>query len=171
MLCVLGIVGCGVQGGRFVTTGSKSNSLSSNVGCVDIVVGYEKKTDRGEELPNEQNLLYVLIVAPEVQEHGSSSSNDYGRYVTTLNRSWSTDKGTVSISIPWNRQTDTVTIGKQDFSREKGNVFVVQLNPDGQITGKQLPSLGAHSNFTELLDYINKQLPTEELFSSLRLSK
>ena len=30
---VLGIIGCGLQSGRFVTTGARSNALPSNVGC------------------------------------------------------------------------------------------------------------------------------------------
>ena len=116
-------------------------------------------------------LLYLLIITPGVQEHASSSSDDFGKYVTTLNHSWDTDKGAFSVSIPWNRQTDVVTIGKQDFLREKGNVFVVCLNLGGKIVGQQLTSLGAHSNFIELLDSVRKQLPKEELFSSLKLSE
>ena len=94
---VLGVIGCGHQSGRFVTTGSRSNTLSSNVGCIDIIVWREMKATDENGIANEQNLLYVLIITPGVQEHGSSSSNNYGKYITTLNRSWNTDKGTFSV--------------------------------------------------------------------------
>ena len=135
-LLVLGIVGCDVQRGRFVTTGDSGNSLLLPVGSVDIVDGYETKPVHDTGVLNEQHLLYILIITPCVEEHGSSSGSDFGKYVTTLNHEWSTEKGTLTVSIPWDRQTDTVTIGKQQFIREKGNVFVVRLGTKGEISGQ-----------------------------------
>ena len=171
LVVALGVVGCGVQRGRFVTTGATLNSLSSPVGSIDIVDGYETKTAHETGILNEQHLLYILIVAPGVQEHGSSSRSDYGKYVTTLSHIWNTEKGTLTVSIPWNRQTDTAMIGKQEFVREKGNVFVVRVNANGEISGQQLASLGSHIRYQDVLKYIQQQLPNDELIASVKLDK
>src|SRR5208282_3154151 len=120
---------------------------------------------------NEQHLLYILIITPCVEEHGSRSGSDFGKYVTTLKHEWSTEKGILTVSIPWDRQTDTVTIGKQQFIREKGNVFIVRLGTKGEKSGQQLASLGPHVRCQEVLQYIQQQLPSDQLISSIKLYK
>src|SRR5450755_1588945 len=112
LILLLGIVGCGVQRGRYVTIGDELNALLSPIGSIDVVDGYETKPAHETGILNEQHLLYVLILTPCIQEHGSSSSSNYGKDVTTISHAWNTEKGTLSVSIPWNRQTDTVMIGK-----------------------------------------------------------
>lgn len=116
-----------------------------------------------------QHLLYVLIVCPGVQELGMSSGTDYGDYVTTLDHTWGTKTGAITVSIPWDRRTDTVTIGKQTFSREKGNIFVVRVEPNKELVGQQLTSLGPNASFHQVLEYICQQLPKDEFIRSLKL--
>ena len=163
LVVVLGVVGCGIQHGRFVTTGSTSNALLSPVGSIDIIDGYESKPAHDTGNLNEQHLLYILIVTSAVQEHGSSSHDDYAKYVTTLNHTWNTEKGTLTVSIPWNRQTDIVTIGKQEFVREKGDVFIVRVDANGEMSGQQFASLGSHIRYQDVLKYVQQQLPNDEL--------
>jgi hypothetical protein len=162
-------VGCGIQHGRFVTTGERFNAFSSPIGGIDIVDGYETKPAHETGILNEQHLLYILIITSAVQQHGSSSSSDLGKYVTTLRYTWNTEKGILTVSIPWNRQTDTVTIGKQEFVREKGDVFVVRLDANGEMSGQQFASLGSHIRNQDVLKYIQQQLPNDELISSVKL--
>jgi hypothetical protein len=171
LLLLLGIVGCGVQRGRFVTTGDNENALLSPVGSIDVVDGYETKPAHETGILNEQHLLYIFFITPCVQEHGSSGHSDFGKYVTTLSHAWNTEKGVLTVSIAWNRQTDTVTIGKQEFIRENGNVFIVRLNADGEVSGQQLASLGAHISYQDVLQYAHQQMPNDELISSVRLYK
>lgn len=171
LVLALGVVGCGVQRGRFVTTGDTGNPFLSPVGGIDIVDGYETKPAHETGILNEQHLLYILTITPFVQEHGSSGDSDFGRYITTLSQAWNTEKGAQTVSISWNRQTDTVTIGKQEFIREKGNVFIVRLNTNGEISGQQLADLGPHVRYQDVLKYIQQQLPNDELISSVKLYK
>ena len=161
------LVGCNVQHGRYVTTSCDSNSFLSPVGSIDIVDGYE----RAAGVLNEQHLLYILIVVPGVQENGSGSRDDYGKYVTTLSHSWNTVKGTLAVSILWNRQTDIVIVGKQEFIRAKGDVFVVRLNPTGEVLGQQFANLGSHARYQDVLQYIQLQLPNDGLIASIKLYK
>jgi hypothetical protein len=170
LILLLGIVGCGVQRGRFVTTSNEENPLLDPIGCIDIIDGYEKQPDHEADALS-SHLLFMLIVTPGVQEHGSSSSSDFGEYVTTENYSWNTDKGTFSVSIPWNRQTDVVTVGKQDFIRKDGDVFIIRINENGEISGQQLPSLIGPARSEEVLKYIQKQLPEDKMVASIKLNK
>jgi len=139
------VAGCGAQGGRFVTTGCQSNAITPNSGCIDIIAGYETKQTNAEAGYSEQNLLYVIFITAAFQDHGSSSSDDYGKYVTTLVRAWTTDTGTLSASVLWNRQTDVITVGGREFDRTKGNVFIVKIDRDNKIEGEQSGELGPHA--------------------------
>jgi hypothetical protein len=169
LLCMLifGLAGCDVQDGRFVTTGDESYPLLSPVGSIDIVDGEE----RNAALVNDQHLLYILVIAPDIQEHGSSSGSDYGKYVTTLSHTWTTEKGELSVSFSWDRQTDTVTIGKQKFIRTNGDVFVARINTNGEVSRQQLANISPHPNCQMVLQYIQQQLPNDKLISSIQLNK
>jgi len=169
LVVALVVVGCGVQRGRFVTTEVIGNPFLSPIGIIDIVDGYETKPAHDTGILNEQHLLYILIITPVIQGHGSSGNSDFGKYITTLSHTWNTDKGTLTVSIPWNRQTDIVTIGKQEFVREKGDVFVVRLDANGNISGQQFASLGSHIRYQDVLKYVQQQLPNDELISSVKL--
>lgn len=159
--------GCDVQYGRFVTTSDTSYPLLYPLGSIDIVDGYERKAD----LVNDQPLLYVLIISSASQANGSGGGSDYGKYVTTLSHTWKTDKGILRVSISWDRQADVVAIGTQKFNRSNGNVFVVHLDTNGEISGQQLPSIDSHSNCQKVLQYIQEKLPSDKLISSIQLYK
>ena len=50
-----------------------------------------------------------------------------------------------------------VTIGTQQFNRSNGNVFVVRLNTNGEISGQQCPSIDSHSTGQKVLQYIQEK--------------
>jgi hypothetical protein len=170
LFLILAASGCGGQAGRFVTTGDNSTAFSSNVGCLDVVTGYETEPAQATGTVNDQNLLYVAIITPAIQQHGSASSSDYARYVTTLTHSWNVESGTFTISIPWDRQKDTVTIGNREFKRIDGNIFLVEIGTNG-VSGKQFASLGPHVRLEDVIQSIRQQLPNDELVASMRLEK
>jgi hypothetical protein len=164
-LLALLITGCDAQRGRFTTTGDRSTALSQ-VGLVDIVEGYPNNNDALS-----QNLMYVLVVCPNVKAHGSSSDIKMEKYLTVLNYSWNVESGSISIQVPWNRDSDTVFIGDKSFVRGKGNVFVVRREASGKIAGQQLSSLGMHAAFPEVLHHVQQELTNDKLIASLELNK
>jgi hypothetical protein len=169
------IVGCDFQRGRFITTGGKSQALAPIVGCIDIVSGYASKSSNTADI-DEQNLLYVVTLRPDVQRHGTGniaegSTIDYGKFVTTLKHTWDTSSGTIAVAVQWDRQADAISIGKQKFIREKGNLFIVRCETGGETACQQLASLGPHDGFQEVLQSIRKQLPNDQLITSLTLLK
>src|ERR1039458_8674742 len=168
LVIAFGLIGCGAQRGRFLTTGSQEAPLSPETGSIDIVDGYSTKAFKGTNAVP-RHLLYVVIVCPGVQELGMSSGADYGEYITTLDHRWSTKTGVVAASVSWDRRTDTVEIGKQKFSRDKGNVFIVRCEPNKEVVGQQLTSLVPNAGFHQVLDHVRQQLPNDEFIGSLKL--
>jgi hypothetical protein len=164
------MAGCNVQHGRFSTSTVRGAALSPYPGEIDIVSG-ASLTPIHSERGDEQNLLYIIFVSPGVETHGSSSSDDFGTYVTTLNRGWNTTNGSISVTAKWDRQADTVSVAKQEYNREKGNVFIVRCKGSGEISSQQLGSLGPHTGCQEVLQYIRQQLPNDQMIISLTLSK
>ena len=164
-LLALAISGCDVQRGRFVTTGSRSTALAQ-VGLIDIVEGYSNDKDALS-----QDLIYVLVVCPDVKVHGSGSGTDMGKYSTAFNYSWDAESGKISIQVQWNRDSDIVSIGDKNFARDSGNVFVVQREASGEIVGRQLPSLGTHTSFPEVLRHVQQHLTNDQFITSLKLYK
>jgi hypothetical protein len=128
-LVALGLVGCGQQRGRFSTSTDRARGFSSHVGYIQIVSG-NRLGLLGINKGDEEDLLYLLVVCPRTKSHGSSSGADYGKYVTTLSHSWQTEAGTISVDVRWDRSTDVVSLGTEEFVREKGNFFVVRLETD-----------------------------------------
>ena len=161
------IVGCGDQRGRFSTSGGGFRAFSENRGFITIVDGYDRKPTRDVDR-QEQHLLYLIYMCSGGL---SGSSSDYGQYVTTLNYRWNTSTGTFVVSVRWDRQADTVAIGKQKFIREKGNVFVVRLDADREVVGQQLKSLGPHADFQQVLKHAREQLANDKLMASLKLQE
>lgn len=164
-LLALAIIGCDVQRGRFVTTGDRAAALSQ-VGLVDIVEGYSNDKDYVF-----QDLIYVLVVCPDIKVHGSGSGIDMEKYLTTLNYFWDAESGKISIQVQWNRDLDVVSIGNKKFDRGKGNVFVVRRETSGEIVGQQLPSLGTHAAFSEVLNHVQQQLTNDQFITSLKMYK
>jgi hypothetical protein len=118
-----------------------------------------------------QHLLYIFIICPDVQVVGSGSSSDSGKYVTALDHTWYTKTGAVSVSIRWDRLADAVRIGRQEFKRKAGNVFVVRRRANGEIVGEQLGNLGPSADYPQVLEYVRQQLPKDDLITSLKLQE
>jgi hypothetical protein len=171
LITALATTGCGAQRGRFVTSGSRGQSLAPVVGTIEIVSGYSNAAGS-----DEQNLLYIVAVCPGVQRNSTTnisedSGEDFGKYVTTLDHTWNNSAGSETVTIRWDRQADAVSIGKQEFYREKGNVFVVRAYAGGEAVCQQLESLGPHIGAQGVLQSISNQLPNDRMIATLKLLK
>jgi hypothetical protein len=155
---------CPFQLGRFTTDASRSIAISPEKGLIEIIEG----TPNGLDALH-QDLLFLLVVCPNIQTHGEGSGMKMDTFVTTFNYSWGANPGAISIQVRWNRQTDKILIGDQKFIREKGNVFVVERETSGKIIGYQLSSLGSHAGFQEVLDHVQREMPNDKVISSLKL--
>jgi hypothetical protein len=159
------LVGCGDQRGRFSTSGGSSRSFSSNLGFITILDGYNNNPST-EADKVEQHLLYLVFLCPGAP---SGNSDDYGQYVTTLTYTWRGAAGNTVVAVHWDRQADDIALEKQNFHREKGNVFVIRIAGDGKTVCQQLTSLGPNADFRQVLEHARQQLPHDELISRLTL--
>ena len=157
-----------MQHGRFTTSSVASRALATQVGCVIIVDG-SRLNAMSEEISKDEHLIYILIVCPEIEQHGSSVNDDLGTYVSTFDRTWVSSDGSIEVSIKWDRRTDIIIAGKQTFDREKGNVFVVRAEARKPISIQQLTDLGPTADFQQLLEHVQRQLPNEQILKSLKL--
>ena len=169
LIAALAIIGCGAQRGRFVTTGSRSYALDPVVGDIEIVTGFSNS-----EGSDEQNLLYIVAVCPGVQRSSTiqiseNSGTDFGKYVTTLDHTWNNSAGSETVTIRWDRRADIVSIGKQEFIRGNGNLFVVRSEAGGKIMSQQLESLGPHVGAQGVLQSISNQLSNDRTITMLKL--
>jgi len=166
----LGVSGCDqAQHGRFVTLGDRYLAFSSAGGGIDIVEGCPSREDNFARGSN-QDLLYLIFVSAKSPLRHSGGNFIFGPYVTTINHIWSTGTTDLTVSLDWDRQKDTVAVRTQNFFREKGNVFVVRLDAQGEDFCRQLASLGPHSSFQQVLTHIHQQLPNDKLIASLQLT-
>jgi hypothetical protein len=156
--------GCDGQRGKFLTVGVTSKGFSSFRGCIDIISGCVNQKNTMQE-----NLLYLVILRPGMQERNTDGGQVFGKYITTIDHRWDTDGGTYTVSVGWNRQNDTVDIGKQKFERAKGSLFVVCLESNMTSVAQQLPNPGFNVGFQQVLDYVRHQLPDNKSLESLKL--
>ena len=138
IVLLLMTAGCdsGIQKGRFAVERERSLSLASHTGCLCIISGHSLSQDDQIGGPL-QDLIYLVIVCPGVYSQGSDSSSQHKDYHSTFTYTWKDKLGQVPVSICWNRRTDTITIGGQEFKRGNGNVFVVRHPRGGQETSQQ----------------------------------
>jgi hypothetical protein len=167
-LLLFGITGCNVQRGRFVTSGDLYCPFSSR-GGICIVQGSPTTPLIGGSSGKDQNLLYVMFITRNFPHADESGSIVFGEYVTTLPYILNNGGSDIEVSLNWNREKDTIAVGKQEFSREKGNVFVVQLDAKGEVVCRQLASLGPDSSFQQVLDHTRQHLPNDEQIRKLTL--
>lgn len=118
------------------------------------------------------NWIYMMIICPGVEEaksqfSGSGINHDIKSY-PKFHYDWETQTGMVHVSFRWNMWTDTVSIGKQKLSREKGNVFVVVREPTGELKVQQCGSLGPQADLPEIVQHIRSELADDDLIKAVK---
>jgi hypothetical protein len=162
------VAGCGGQRGQFVSSGVKSSAFSTTTGYIEIVRG-NRATAFGRTEGPEQNLLYLIIICPDVQVRGSQERVSHDTYATELSHVWTTEAGNVSVRVLWDRRRDEVRIAGARFSRKKGNVFLVRRQQNGDFAGQQLAELNPTADFEDVLRLARKQNQNDKLLAELQL--
>jgi hypothetical protein len=159
--------GCDISAAKFVAPSSGSVELASHNGFLWTVPG-NAVLDDGTMGP-QQNLLYILVVCPDMAANGKGTQTKYGARVNTYISHWETLAGRVAVSVAWNRRDDKVTIGTNTFARAKGNVFVVKREPTGALVSFQFPAIGRNVSPDKALDFIQHQMSNDAVVAAVRL--
>ena len=120
-------------------------------------------------LGKQQNLLYVLVICPDLAASGKGTETKYGGRVNRYVSRWDTFGGPVSISVDWDIRADTVTIGRKTFVRKAGNVFVAKRDRAGGLVPVQLPSIGTDADPNDALHFIQRRMSNDMVVAAIRL--
>jgi hypothetical protein len=166
------LTGCGFQRGQVSMSGESTEALLGRFGCVQIVTGYHLKT-MGLPRDDDGNLLYIVIIGPTML-HGEanearSDAFTNETFTTVLSHSWDDGGHSSSVSLRWDRRTDTISAGKFNFARQGGDVFLLQLATNGDIYAQQFPSLDPNGGPHQVLQYLRQKLPNDEALASVKL--
>ena len=159
------LTGCGRP--KFIAPSSGSIELASHNGFLWTIPGSPLLDDG--TMGAQQNLLYVLVVCPDLAASERGTGTRYGGRANSYSSLWANSQGPVSISVDWDKHTDTVTVGGRTFGRSTGSVFVVRRERSGALSSTQLPSPSTDLGSDQALHYIQRQMSTDTLITTIRL--
>ena len=159
------LTGCGRP--KFIAPSSGSIELASHNGFLWTIPGSPLLDDG--TLGAQQNLLYVLVVCPDLAASEKGTGTRYGDRANSYSSRWANSKGAVSISVDWDKHTDTIAVGGRTFGRSTGSVFVVRRERSGALSSTQLPSPSTDLGSDQALHYIQRQMSADVLITTIRL--
>jgi hypothetical protein len=112
-----------------------------------------------------------MIICPGVQvaenQYAGNGINHDIMSDPLFSYEWGTLDGIAHVSFRWNMWTDTISIGKQKFSRKNSNVFVIVGKPNSELTTQSCGKLGPEAGLSEIVQHIKQQLPNDKLVASV----
>lgn len=169
VVCITTFCGCDIgTDNQFITAETSCGELRSPTGVWWVVPGYALE-DKGRKMGAQGNLIYLLVVCPELSPIMRRTAVAYGGAINNYVSEWGTSTGKVSIAASWNKRSDKVAIGKQEFERDRGNILVVIRKPSGELSCTQLASPASSLDRKSLLKFIKEKLPGEPVIQSAEL--
>lgn len=164
-LVALVVIGCGRP--RFIAPSSGGVELATHNGFLWTIPGNPMLDDG--TMGAQQNLLYVLVVCPDLAASEKGTETRYGGRMNSYIARWGTPAGPVAVAVDWDKHTDTVTVGGQTYRRSTGSVFVVKRERGGTLSPTQLPSPATDIGYDATLRYIQRQMSNDSIITAIRL--
>lgn len=164
LLIALSFSGCGVQFGKYASSGSYYDIIKPDFGIISIDRGTTAFTSSNKN----RNLMAVILWCPGVETRpptGSSQTN--GVFLTERRFWWTTNAGRIDFSYTWNRLTDKVTIVGKRFDRAMGNGFVVGCDSTKQWSVRQVCEIPSEESARGVLQSIQHKLPKDDFVARL----
>jgi hypothetical protein len=161
---------CGCDRPKFIAPGAGGVGLASHNGFFWIIPGYAL-VNNGTTMGSKENLLYVLIVCPDLAAPERGNGTDFGQRYNTYRSFWGTRTGEVCVAVTWDKCADKVTIDKQQFSRDVGNTFVVIRQGTGTVRTTQLPSAGPDADANAAFKHIQQHMTNDPVIATVELAK
>jgi hypothetical protein len=151
-------------GGGFALRSTKPNWSAG----VSVLWGYPLTPDGYVAAESERvNLIYIVSGHPHAQFTDRTMSNE--EFTASWSFSGEVQAKSFTMSLAWDNRTEIVTAAHQQFNRTKGNVFVLLLNANGEVTCQQLPSLGPAAGCISVLHHVQQYCADKAFASSLSL--
>ena len=113
------------------------------------------------------NLMYIVSGYPEANCTHSTGSNE--EFTASWSHTWEARGKSYTMSLSWDNRTEVVTAAGQQFVRTNGNVFVFSVETNGEVSCRQLPSLGPAADCAEVLRHVQRHCADNRFLSSLLL--
>lgn len=139
----------------FLDAGKNSYPIDETAGSLTVIKAYLS----GVEPQTIEPCIYWLVILPEQQSDGGGSELVSRGVISKHSSIFELDGKETSVVLSWNRKSDLITVGAEEFSRRAGNVLVTIRGTDSISKTTQLESLQLVTNPIEILDYIKASLP------------
>jgi len=167
MIVALSLAGCGVQLGKYTSSGSFFDPLEPDFGIISI----DRGTPTLSSSENNQNLIAVVLLCPDLRTRPpSGSSQTNGAFVTTRRFWWTTERGRLDFTYSWNRVTDRINIAGRQFDRSTGNGFLVVRDLAGDWSVRQICCIPLWDDARGILRVFQRKLPNNQLVAQLSVS-
>lgn len=93
----------------------------------------------GSPVNDELLVVFAVILSNVPDVVGSGSDHEHAEIQSRVNLYWNYELGKTEFNANWNRSTDLVTLGDQQYERSKGIVFVVEYSNHKKFEVFQLP--------------------------------
>ncbi len=163
-LATLGLSGCGIQLGKYASSGSFFDPLKPDFGIISI----DRGTPMFSASDKDQNLMAVILWCPGLKTRPpSGSSQTNGVFLTTRKFWWMTDAGKIDFTYTWNRVSDKVSIAGGRFDRTRGNGFVVYRDSAGRCSVRQVSGIPTREDARGVLRAFQRKLPSDDFVADL----
>ncbi len=161
----------GTQQGNHIVTRRETRELNNLSGRMDLLYGRSKNDSNPRDI---KTLIALILFDPNRSYEKTSFSGGDGTDVSSLNVQLDA-KGanTFCYGSGWNRTSDLIAIQNKEFSRTKGNVFVVLQTDTYPYDIIQLPAMCDATNSEDVIRFAKEQCEKidEQRLRSIRITK
>lgn len=120
---------------------------------------------------DQQNLIYLLVVCPQLNAISRGTTTEFGRRFNAYICHWESSEKKVNVTMKWDKREDKVLLGKRQFARSLGNVFVLIRQTDGSETAIQLPNPGSDLPPKDVLQFIKGHMTNDSIIAAIKLPR
>ena len=161
----------GTQQGNHIVTRRETRELNNLSGRMDVLYGRSKNDSNPRAV---KTLIAFLLFDPNRSYEKTSSSGGDGPDVSATNVQLDAKKvSTFGYGSVWNRTSDLLAIQDKEFTRTKGNVFVILPTDTYPYDIIQLPAMCNATNSEDVIRFAKEQCEKidEQRLRSIRITK
>lgn len=161
----------GTQQGNHIVTRRETRELNNLSGRMDVLYGRSKNDSNPRAV---KTLIAFILFDPNRAYEKTSSSGGDGPDVSATNVQLDAKRvSTFGYGSIWNRTNDLLAIQDKEFTRTKGNVFVILQTDTYPYDIIQLPAMCDATNSEDVIRFAKEQCEKidEQRLRSIRITK
>ena len=166
-----GLLIFGTQQGNHIVTRRETREINNLSGRLDVLYGRSKNDSNPNPV---KTLIAFILFDPNRSYEKTSSSGGDGPDVSATNVQLDANQvSTFGYGSIWNRTSDLLAIQDKEFTRTKGNVFVILQTDAYPMDIIQLPAICNATNAEDVIRFAKEQSEKldEQRLGLLRITK